>query len=41
MNDSSRQLAPLKKAPDAIEIDTSNLSIQGQVNKILDYIEGK
>lgn len=40
-NDSSRQLAPLKKAPDAIEIDTSNLSIQGQVNKILDYIEGK
>lgn len=32
--DSSREVAPLIKAPDAIEIDTTQLSIQQQVKKI-------
>lgn len=32
--DSSREIAPLLKAPDAIEIDTTQLSIQQQVEKI-------
>ena len=33
--DSSRSHSPLKKAADAIEVDTSNLSIDQQVEKIL------
>ncbi len=33
--DSSREDSPLKKADDAIEIDTSNLTFDEQVNKIL------
>jgi cytidylate kinase len=33
--DSSREDSPLKKAEDAIEIDTSNLTFDEQVNKIL------
>jgi cytidylate kinase len=36
--DSSRANAPLKKADDAIEIDTTHISIQQQVQKILDYV---
>ena len=36
--DSSRATAPLKKADDAIEIDTTHISIQQQVQKILDYV---
>lgn len=36
--DSSRENAPLKKADDAIEIDTTHISIQQQVQKILDYV---
>lgn len=36
--DSSRENAPLKKAADAIEIDTTHISIQQQVQKILDYV---
>ena len=32
--DSTREIAPLKKAKDAIEIDTTNLSIPEQVEKI-------
>lgn len=36
--DSSRATAPLKKAADAIEIDTTQLSIQQQVKKIEDYV---
>ena len=36
--DSSRAEAPLKKADDAIEIDTTHISIQQQVQKILDYV---
>ncbi|HHW32422.1 MAG TPA: (d)CMP kinase [Clostridiaceae bacterium] len=37
-NDSSRKFAPLKKAPDAIEIDTTNMSISDVVNKILSIV---
>jgi cytidylate kinase len=36
--DSSRANAPLKKADDAIEIDTTHISIQQQVQKILDCV---
>ena len=37
-NDSSRELAPLKKAEDAVEIDTSEMSIEQQVNRIYEII---
>jgi cytidylate kinase len=36
--DSQRAVSPLKKASDAIEIDTSNISIDEQVELILDKI---
>ncbi len=39
--DSNRAVAPLRKAEDAIEIDTTNLSIEDVVEKILSYIEGR
>ena len=39
--DSSRDNSPLRKAKDAIEIDTSNLSIEEQVDKIIDHIKIK
>lgn len=38
--DSSRVFAPLKKAQDAKEIDTSDLNIDQIVNIILDYVKG-
>ena len=38
-NDSTRALAPLKKADDAIEIDTTGLSIKDQVEEILKIIK--
>ncbi len=38
LKDSTRQASPLKKADDAIEIDTTNLTIDEQVNKILEYV---
>lgn len=34
--DSEREIAPLKKADDAILLDTTNLSVEEVVNKILD-----
>jgi CMP/dCMP kinase len=34
--DSSREASPLRKAPDAIELDTSDLTIEEQVNFILE-----
>ncbi|MGM7721897.1 (d)CMP kinase [uncultured Metabacillus sp.] len=37
--DSERSVAPLRKAKDAIEIDTTSLSIHDVVKKIEDYIE--
>lgn len=36
--DSTREFAPLKKADDAIYIDTTNMSIEEVVNKISSYI---
>lgn len=39
--DSSRKESPLKKADDAIEIDTTHLSIDGVVNKIMELIKEK
>ena len=40
-NDSTRQISPLKKAEDAILIDTSNLNINEVVKTIADIIGGK
>lgn len=43
-NDSSRELAPLRKAEDAIEIDSTGLTIGQVTDKIINYIrqeEGK
>jgi cytidylate kinase len=37
-SDMERELAPLKKADDAVHVDTTNLSIDGVVDKILVYI---
>ncbi|MFO7895313.1 MAG: (d)CMP kinase [Candidatus Cloacimonadales bacterium] len=37
-NDSSRKISPLKKADDAIEIDTTKMSIEQQVDFLYDYI---
>lgn len=37
--DSEREVAPLKKAEDAVEIDTTSLSIQEVVEKILVLVE--
>lgn len=39
-NDSSREFAPLVKAPDSIEIDTTNLSIEQVAGEILSIIGG-
>ena len=39
--DSSRAMAPLKPAPDAILVDTGKLSIKGQVNKLWKIIRAK
>jgi CMP/dCMP kinase len=37
--DSTRKASPLQKAPDAIEIDTSNCTIEEQVQIILDRVK--
>jgi cytidylate kinase len=39
--DSSRKVAPMAKAPDAVEIDTSHLSVAEVVDKILELIRQK
>ena len=38
-NDRNRDFAPLKKAENAIEIDTSFMSVEQVINKVLSYIE--
>jgi cytidylate kinase len=38
--DSTREVAPLRKAEDAIYIDTTNMTIEEVVNKILEYVKG-
>jgi cytidylate kinase len=40
-NDSSREIAPLRKADDAVELDTSHLRIEQQVEAILNYATQK
>lgn len=37
--DSSRKVSPLKKADDAVEIDSTNMTIPDEIHKILDMIE--
>lgn len=37
--DSGRKISPLKKAYDAVIIDTSNVSVDEQVNQILEIVE--
>lgn len=39
--DSNREIAPLKKAEDAIYIDSSNMTIEEVTNKIIDIINDK
>ena len=39
--DSTREIAPLKKADDAIEIDTTSLTIDEVVDKIINLINGR
>ena len=39
-NDSSRELAPLKPAEDAIRIDSSNLSVREVVDLMISHIKG-
>lgn len=38
-NDSSRDFAPLSKADDAIEVDTTDLTIEGVAQKIMSYVK--
>ncbi len=38
-NDKTRDFSPLKKADDAIEIDTSYMNIEQVIGKVLSYIE--
>jgi len=38
--DSNRKVAPLKKADDAIYVDTTNLNIKEVVNRLLSFING-
>ncbi|NLC67898.1 MAG: (d)CMP kinase [Clostridiaceae bacterium] len=40
-NDSSREFAPLLKADDAIEIDTTDLTVYQVANKIMNYVKQK
>ncbi|HDZ12814.1 MAG TPA: cytidylate kinase, partial [Bacteroidetes bacterium] len=39
--DSNRKISPLKKAEDAVEIDTTNLSIEAQGEEIYNIIKQK
>ncbi len=39
--DSTRSVAPLRKAPDAIEIDTTNMTIDEVVDKIVELVRQK
>jgi CMP/dCMP kinase len=37
--DSEREIAPLKKAADAVEIDTTSLTIEQVVDKIISLVD--
>ena len=39
-NDKTREFAPLTKAIDSIEIDTSYMTVDQVISKVLSYIEG-
>ncbi len=39
--DTTREIAPLKKAPDAILVDTSSLSLDESIQKIIEIISNK
>ncbi len=39
--DSTREMSPLQKADDAVEIDTSGLSIEHQVERVLELVEAR
>ena len=39
LKDSTREASPLRKANDAIEIDTTNMTIEEQVARILNYVD--
>lgn len=39
--DSTRAMSPLQKADDAVEIDTSGLSIEHQVERVLELVEAR
>ena len=39
--DSTRAFAPLKPAPDAVHLDTSEMSIEEVVNKVIEIIDEK
>ena len=39
-NDKTRDFAPLTKAQDAVEIDTSYMTIEQVIRKVMSYIEG-
>ena len=38
-NDTTRKLNPLKKAEDALELDTTGMSIEQVVNKIIEEMK--
>ena len=39
--DMNRQISPLKKADDAIEIDTSEMSLEEVVSRVMELVESK
>lgn len=41
MRDSTREIAPLKPAPDAVYIDSTNLNIQDVIDRVLSVVKDK
>lgn len=39
LQDMNREVSPLQKAPDAVEIDTSNMSLEEVVAQVMDLVE--
>jgi len=39
--DRERTISPLRKAADAVEVDTTNLTIEGQVERVLELVNGQ
>jgi cytidylate kinase len=40
-NDSNRAASPLKRADDALEMDTSNMTFDQQIEKLLELVNSK